>query len=134
MMLLLHKKIQKFLGRGKAGRRDREGFTLVEIMMVLLILSLGILPIAVIQHQARREVSESDNFTRAITVAQGQIEWIKGLGFGNATADTGVIGNIAWTSTITTVSTGLERIEVTAHWQSQDQMEQLTIADLVSIR
>ena len=134
MMRLLHKKIQNFLGRGRANRRDREGFTLVEIMMVLLILSLGILPIAVIQHQARREVTESDTFTRAIVVAQGQMEWIKGLGFGNATADSGIIDNITWTSTIITVSTGLERIEVTTQWQSQTQMEQITIADLVSIR
>ena len=35
----------------------REGFTLVEIMMVLMILTVGVLPIAVIQHQAREEVS-----------------------------------------------------------------------------
>ena len=134
MMRLLHEKFQRLRGRGKGGRSGRQGFTLVEIMMVLLILSLGILPIAVIQHRARREVTESDNFTRAITVAQGQMERIKGLGFGNAAADSGVIDNITWTSNITTVITGLERIEVTASWQSPDQMEQLTIADLVSIR
>ena len=134
MMRQLHEKFQRLRGRGKAGRYGREGFTLVEIMMVLLILSLGILPIAIIQHRARREVTESDNFTRAITVAQGQMERIKGLGFGNAAADSGVIDNITWSSTITTVQTGLERIEVTTRWQSPDQMEQLTIADLISIR
>ena len=73
----------------------REGFTLVEIMMVLMILTVGVLPIAVIQHQAREEVSEADRYTQGIEVAQMHLERIKGMGFGNAAADSGYGGQIA---------------------------------------
>ena len=61
MMRLLHEKFQKFRGRGKAGRYGREGFTLVEIMMVLLILSLGILPI---QPAGRIDLQVMSSFNR----------------------------------------------------------------------
>ena len=37
---------------------SRDGFSLVEIMMVMVILTVGVLPLAVIHHQARREVVE----------------------------------------------------------------------------
>lgn len=126
--------------RGASGRRtapgriDRLGFTLVEILMVLVILSVGILPVAIIQHQARREVTESDHYTRAVTVAQAQLERIKGLGFGNAVNEAGVEGTVAWNSTITNLAFGLDRVEVTVAWQEGGDPVSLTFADLVSMR
>ena len=57
----------------------REGFTLIEILMVLMILTVGVLPIAIIQHQARKEVNESDRFTQGIELAQFHMERAKGI-------------------------------------------------------
>ena len=116
------------------GRLDRQGFTLVEILMVLMILSVGILPVAIIQHQARREVTESDHYTRAVTVAQAQLERIRALGFGNAVNEAGVEGTVAWNSTITNLAFGLDRVEVTVVWQEGGDAVNLTFADLVSMR
>lgn len=116
------------------GRLDRQGFTLVEILMVLVILSVGILPVAIIQHQARREVTESDHYTRAVTVAQAQLERIKGLGFGNAVNEAGVDGTVAWNSIITNLAFGLDRVEVTVTWQEGGDASALTFADLMSMR
>src|SRR5210317_271707 len=96
---------------------DRDGFSLVEIMMVLLILSVGIIPLAVIQHQARQDVQESDTYTDGLNVAQSQLERIKGLGFGNAASDSGVVGNIQWTAQVDNVSFGLDRVQVTTSWR-----------------
>jgi prepilin-type N-terminal cleavage/methylation domain-containing protein len=111
-----------------------EGFTLVEIMMVLMILTVGVLPIAVIQHQARHEVSEADRYTQGLEVAQLHLERIKGMGFGNAVADSGAAGNIQWNAQVTNVAFGLDRVAVTAAWQNDGQQEQITLVDLVSSR
>lgn len=119
----------------RGGCRDRRsGFSLVEILVVLMIISVGILPIAVVQHRARREVTESDQHTQAITVAQAQLERIKGRGFGNAAPDSGQVGRIMWNATVTNVSFGMDRVTVTASWNNHDGAQSLTIADLVSLR
>ena len=112
----------------------RQGFSLVEIMMVLVILAVGVLPIAVIQHRARAEVGEADRHTQAIAVAQMQLERLKSRGFGNIAADNGVAGNIAWTAQVNNVSFGLDRLTVTATWQNKNVVETLTVSDLVSMR
>lgn len=118
----------------RARRPDRKGFSLVEIMMVLLILSVGVLPIAVIQHRARRAVGEADRQTQAIAVAQMQLERLKGLGFGNIAADNGTTGNVTWVAQVNNVGFGLDRVTVTASWQNKGVVETLTVSDLVSMR
>jgi len=130
MMTKLFKKARQ--GRGPAANRD--GFTLVEILVVLFILSVGILPLVIIQHRARRDVTETDRYTQAVMVAQDQLERVKGMGFGNAANDTGQTGNINWICTVTNQSFGLERIELTASWQAEGEVRNLTIADVVSMR
>jgi len=126
MLCRLHERLRNSLGR--------RGFSLVEILMVLLILTVGILPLTIIQHRARREVTESDHYTQAITVAQAQMERVKGLGFGNAAADSGLVGIVSWRCNVANISPGLERIQVSATWESEGQPQVLTLADLVSLR
>ena len=126
------KRLQKFMNQKRG--LDNQGFTLVEIMAVLFILSVGVLPLAVIQHQAKREVTESDKFTQAMLVAQDQLERVKGMGFGDAVSDSGSAGSITWVCTVTNQSFGLDRIELTASWQSGTDVRSLTLADIVSMR
>lgn len=118
----------------QAARADRQGFTLVEIMMVMVILAVGVLPIAVIQHQARREVNEADRHTQAIAVAQMQMERMKSQGFGQIAAGNGTVGNVDWVAQVQNVSFGLDRITVTASWRNKDVVETLVVSDLVSMR
>ena len=113
---------------------NREGFSLIEILMVLMILTVGVLPIAIIQHHARGEVSESDRYTQGIELAQFHMERAKGMGFGGAVADSGATGHVQWSLTVTNVTFGMDRLEVTTTWQNDGVEESLTIADLVSMR
>lgn len=113
---------------------NRDGFSLVEILVVLMILAVGILPVAIVQHHARQEVIKSDLHAQAITVCQSQLERLKSRGFGTAAADSGVAGRIFWNAQVTNVAFGMDRIDVTATWQSNKGTETLTIADLVSMR
>ncbi|MBU8869724.1 MAG: prepilin-type N-terminal cleavage/methylation domain-containing protein [Gemmatimonadales bacterium] len=134
MMRGLDRCFRKFMTRGHIGLPGREGFSLVEILMVLLILSIGILPVVIIQHRSRQEISESDRYTQAITIAQSQMERIKGQGFGTAAPDSGAQGQVNWVCSVTNIGVGLDRIEITARWQGDRGQETLTIADLVSMR
>ena len=134
MMSSLNRRIRNMLAHGRLPGFGRDGFTLVEIMMVLMILTIGILPIAVIQHRARDQVSEADRVTQAIEIGQMQLERLKGMGFGNAAPGQGQIGNVTWTATVTNVSFGMDRIEVTVAWNNDGVQETLTMADLVSMR
>ena len=133
--------MQKIARRMRRARRigprapiGREGFSLVEIMMVLMILSIGVLPLVIIQHRARGEVTESDQFTQGLTVAQTELERIKGMGFGNAAADTGQVDNVTWVAQVSNVSFGLDRVQVTASWRDGNGVSSLTVTDLVSMR
>ena len=122
------------LQRLRARLIQRAGFSLIEIMVVMLILSVGVIPIAVVQHQARREVSEADRHTDAIVLAQGQLERLKAMGFGNVVPDSGVVNNITWTSRVNNVSFGLDRIDVIATWGTGRDQQTLVVSDLLSMR
>ncbi len=134
MMGKMNRKFRNLLATGRLPGFGCEGFTLIEIMMVLMILTLGVLPIAVIQHRARHEVSEADRHTQGIQVAQMHLERIKGLGFGNAVAQGGQDGNITWVAQVTNIAFGLDRIEVTTTWETDSGQQTLTVADLISTR
>ncbi len=134
MLKRCHRTMIGFLRRGRLPGPGRGGFTLVEILMVLVILSVGVLPIALIQHRARHEVTEADIYTRAVTVAQAQLERLKSQGFGNIANEAGTDGPINWASTVTNVGFGLDRVEVAVTWQESGAPMTMTFADLVSMR
>ena len=115
-------------------RCHRAGFTLPEIMVVLLIVTIGIVPLAVVQSQARREVGRSDHYTQALALAQSQFEQMKGAGFGVAAADSGQVARLRWVSDVQNVSFGLDRISVTVRWQDGGRVQTVQVAGLQSMR
>lgn len=115
-------------------RGGREGFTLVEVLVVMVIMAIGILPLAFIQTRARSEVQESDNYTRAVTVAQHQLEWTKGLGFAAAVPDSGTQDGVTWRTRLTDVDLGLRRIDVTVIFNQGGTPDTLQMTSLLSMR
>ncbi len=134
MMRELASRLRRLRGRLRGAGAARGGFSLVEIMIVMTILAVGVIPIAVVQHQARREVVEADRHTEAIALAQAQLERLKGLGFGNAVNQNGVQGTFTWQAQVVNVSAGLDRLDVTVTWNTANTAETLTVSDLVSRR
>ena len=133
-MLTRLNRIRNRVRCARAAQVDRAGFSLVEIMMVLMILAVGILPIAVIQHRARQEVTEADHHTQAIAVAQAELERLKAQGFGNIVAEGGQTGVVTWVAQVNNVGFGLDRLTVTTTWNNKGDVESLAVSDLISMR
>ena len=115
-------------------RLDRRGFTLVEVLVVLVIIAIGIMPLALVQTRARQEVSESDRYTRAVTLAQRQLEWTKGMGFAAAASDSGYHGDLTWRTIVADVDVGLRRVAVEVAFTQGAQADTLRMASLLSLR
>jgi len=111
------------------------GFSLVELMVVLVILAIGLLPLALIQTRAQQDVFESGQYTEALQVAQLQMESAKSLGFGNAVvADSGLVDVYTWRATVTNVSFGLDQIVVQVQWNEKGRQRNIQIMDRLSFR
>lgn len=125
-------------GNSRASRRrrwpGRDGFSLTEIMVVLMILGIGIVPLAMVQSRARTEVTRSDHLTQAVVLGQTQLELMKGAGFGNAAPDSGQADQLRWWTNVQNVSFGLDRIEVTVTWFDGARDQTLQMSSLLSMR
>jgi prepilin-type N-terminal cleavage/methylation domain-containing protein len=110
------------------------GFSLVELMVVLVILAIGLLPLALIQTRAQQDVFESGQYTEALQVAQLQMEQAKSQGFGNAVTDSGLVEVYRWRTTINNVSFGLDQITVEVQWDEKGRQRNIQIMDRLSFR
>lgn len=112
----------------------QDGFSLVELMVVLVILTIGLLPLALVQTRAQQDVFESGQFSDALNVAEMQMETAKSMGFGNAATDSGVVDIYAWRTTVTNVSFGLDRITVNVRWNEKGERRAVQVVNMISFR
>ena len=110
------------------------GFSLVELMVVLVILAIGLLPLALIQTRAQQDVFESGQYTEALQVAQLQMESAKSQGFGNVVTDSGLVEVYTWRATVSNVSFGLDQIVVQVQWNEKGRQRNIQIMDRLSFR
>jgi prepilin-type N-terminal cleavage/methylation domain-containing protein len=110
------------------------GFSLVELMVVLVILTIGLLPLALIQTRAQQDVFESGQYTEALQVAQLQMEVAKSSGFGNVVTDSGLVDVYTWRATVSNVSFGLDQVVVDVRWNEKGRQRNIQIMDRLSFR
>lgn len=115
------------------------GFSLVELMVVMVILTIGLLPLAFIQTRAQQNVADSGRFTDALSLAQMQMETAKSLGSGNIAADSGAVDSYTWRRDIVNLVPGpfparLDRVSVSVFWTDRGRQQSLEIVNMVSAR
>jgi prepilin-type N-terminal cleavage/methylation domain-containing protein len=121
--------------RHKHIHNDNKGFSLVELMVVLVILTIGLLPLALVQTRASQDVTESGHFSEAVRVAELQMESAKALGFGNIPTDSGTVdGFYTWNRQVTNVSLGLDQIVVGVAWNEKGDQRTVSVRDMISFR
>lgn len=115
-------------------RRPAAGFSLVELMIVLVFLAIGILALSGVQTSASRGVYATGRRTRALALAQNRMELTKGMGYGSAVPDSGQSEIFAWNTRVDSVSTALQRVQVTVSWNDQGRPYTVQLVDLLSGR
>jgi len=107
---------------------DKNGFTLIEILIALTIFSVGMLAVAAMQIMAIRGNRIGNEYSQAVVLAQTKIEELRSAAFSNLTAggtsdpnnpvnETGGSGGIFSRSWVIANNTNFSRmITVTVSW------------------
>lgn len=114
--------------------RESAGFTLIELMIVLVVVSLGILALSGLQTTAERDVYATGRRTSAVALAQSRLELERSLGYGSAAADSGQSSIYSWNTRVDSVGVGLQQVLVAVTWTDQGQAKQVQLVDLISAR
>ena len=108
-------------------RRNKKGFSLIEVLIGLVILSIGLLAIGGMQIISIKGGFFSNNVTKATVLAQNKLEELKRLDYSDAHLsggehDKGVISNsiFARMYTVEDTSSTLKTITVAVQWAEGD--------------
>ena len=113
---------------------NNKGVTLVELMVVMIILAIGLLPLAFVQTLSQRDVFHSGQRTQALNIAQMQMERARNLGFNSAVPDSGSTGPFMWRTHVESAGVGLNLVTVTVQWQERGDERAVTFRNLLSWR
>jgi prepilin-type N-terminal cleavage/methylation domain-containing protein len=113
---------------------DEAGVTLIEIMVVLVVVSVGVLALSGVQMRSSADVYSTGRHTRALQVAQQRIEIARGGGFALAVSDSGTTDGFAWRTLVDSADVGLRRVRVSVNWTDKRQARSVQLNDLVAQR
>jgi prepilin-type N-terminal cleavage/methylation domain-containing protein len=113
------------------------GFTLVESMLTLAIMSMGLLALAGLQITALRGNDLSRRMTTAVAIAEQSIEQLKNTPYTNIQAEAAsevTASNLHFTRQVTVTNGPLpntKSVSVLVSWQDQSKTHTLPIATII---
>ena len=113
------------------------GFTLVESMLALAIMSVGLLALAGLQITALRGNALSRSITTAVSIAEQRLEQLKNTPYSDIQAEAAThvtASNLHFTRQVTVTNGPLpntKSVSVLVSWQDQSKTHTLPIATLI---
>ncbi len=113
------------------------GFTLVESMLTLAIMSMGLLALAGLQITALRGNALSRRMTTAVSLAEQRLEQLKNTSYTNIQAEAATLvtaSNLQFTRQVTVTNGPLpntKSVSVLVSWQDQATTHTLPIATII---
>jgi type IV pilus assembly protein PilV len=116
-----------------------EGFTLIEIMITLVILSVGLVALAGLQITAIKANAFSKRMTTATAVAEAKIEQLKDTPYANVQSESAtpiVAANMNFTRQVTVTANSpvpnTKTIQVTVTWTEGSQSHVVPISTVIN--
>lgn len=103
-------------------------------MIVLVVISIGILALSGVQTRSSNDVFATGKRTRALEVAETQIEVARSLGYALAVPDSGVTDGFNWRTDVAAAGVDLNRVTVTVTWTDRNKPYAMQLVNLVSNR
>jgi len=107
--------------------RKNSGFTLVELLVAIVILSVGLLGMATLTGSIIRNNKLSNDLTTATTLAQDKLEDIRAAGYASAVSETKTACATPFsgyqrevTVSDNTPATGMKQVTVKVYWGPSD--------------
>jgi prepilin-type N-terminal cleavage/methylation domain-containing protein len=120
--------------RGSSPLSGSAGVTLVEVMVVLVILAVGILALSAVQTRSSSDVYATGRSTRALALAQAQLETARANGYDLLAPASGAVDNMTWTTQVDSLSPDMRQVIVTVTWQDEGNTRSLRLDTLMSDR
>ena len=108
-------------------QKRREGFTLIEVMIALVVLAAGILALATMQIVSIRSNAFSTEMTYATMLAQSRFEQFRNMAYDSVTSDSvpipatetskGIPYTVQWTVHDNTPATDMKTIDLDVRWK-----------------
>lgn len=116
-----------------------EGFTLIEIMITLVIMSIGLMALAGLQISAIRGNAFSKRLTTAISIAQSRLEQVKNTPYANIQSESSTQvteSNLNFTRQVTVTNNSplpnTKRVEVAVTWTQASKTYTVPISTIIS--
>jgi type IV pilus assembly protein PilV len=125
--------------RSKSLISIEEGFTLVEIMIALIVLSVGLVALAGLQVSAIRGNAFSKRMTTAVSIANARIEQIKNTPYANIQSESStkvIQSNMNFARQVTVINDSplpnTKTVNVTVTWSEGSKSHSTPITTIVS--